>query len=167
MPSTISTDVNSSLLQWPDENRQNVISRENAYLINIWKWNLHLLHLCGGVDGAPLGAEITHIVRLTCWNPHPPLENHRPVSSRCHSQKFSTFSLFCLELFARMLPLRTSMCFTWLPAEGTQGPWRFKMKSSHSESMLNWCIPAWSQMLSLDPDRKVPIEIGLCGAPGT
>lgn len=36
---------------------------------------------------------------------------------------------FFLELFARMLPLRTSMCFTWLPAEGTQGPWRSKMKS--------------------------------------
>ena len=65
--------------------------------------------------------------------PHPPLENHRTVSSRWHSQDFSYILPFFLELFARMLPLRTSMCFTWLPAEGTQRPRRSKMRSSGSE----------------------------------
>lgn len=95
----MSTEVNSSVLLWPDEDRKNAINSENTYLINIWKLHLYLLHFYGtrGADGDLLWVEITHIVSLTCWNPRPPLENHRKVSSRCHSQDFSTYSLFFLN----------------------------------------------------------------------
>lgn len=157
MPSTTSTPVNSSLLQWPDEDRKNAINRGNTYLINISKWYLHLLHFygTGGVDGAPRWGEITHIVRLTCWNPHPPLENHRTVSNRCHSQGFSTYSLFFLNSLPECFLSGRSMCFTWLPAEGTQGPWRARMKSSGSDVFqpgLRCCH--WTQT------ERFPLKLG-------
>lgn len=128
-----------SLLQWPDEVRKNVINRENAYLIKIWKWCLHLLHFYGtrGVDGAPLWAEITHIVRLTCWNPHPPLENHRTVSSRCHSQDFSTYSLFFLNSLPECF-LSGRLCVLL----------GYHLKAHRGHGALKWRAKAVSKCLS-------------------